>query len=203
MRRLLVFVFLATSAIAGRAAAAPTPWDEYRERRWQMSDGLPQATVRSLVQAENGVLWLATTGGIVAFDGASFSTYDDGDNLNLGSPDIRTLLFDRKQRLWVGLSGGAGLALHTPNGVRSMREPLSLKGNAVISALKDSRGRRWLGTWLGPLLIPQDGARAVTVGSAPGVPYGQWPNRPRERFGLARSRTSVSATRPRVLNGRA
>lgn len=44
--------------------------------RYGMEHGLPQNTINDMLQAKNGYIWLATFGGLVRFDGNSFTTFD-------------------------------------------------------------------------------------------------------------------------------
>lgn len=44
--------------------------------RWYSKNGLPQNTISKIVQTQDGYLWLATSGGLVRFDGVNFKTYD-------------------------------------------------------------------------------------------------------------------------------
>lgn len=76
-------------------------------RRFTTSDGLGHQTVRDILEAQDGSVWLATWGGGVScYDGIEWSTYtvDDGlvDNM------VRALLFDKQGGLWVGTSEGIG-----------------------------------------------------------------------------------------------
>ena len=50
-------------------------------RVWQSQDGLPSNVVRSLVQAEDGYLWVATAEGIARFDGFDFQLIEPEGNL--------------------------------------------------------------------------------------------------------------------------
>ena len=43
---------------------------------WTTENGLPQNSVRDIVQTRDGYLWLATEGGLVRFDGARFVVFD-------------------------------------------------------------------------------------------------------------------------------
>ncbi len=53
-------------------ARAETGWFM---RAWRSDDGLPNNTVNGIAQTQDGYLWLATPGGLVAFDGIHFQTF--------------------------------------------------------------------------------------------------------------------------------
>ena len=50
-------------------AEIPSTQPGYLVRVWQSQDGLPGNVVRSLVQASDGYLWVATAEGVARFDG--------------------------------------------------------------------------------------------------------------------------------------
>ena len=43
---------------------------EFSHDVWQIEDGLPQSTVRAIVQTRDGYLWFGTEEGLARFDGA-------------------------------------------------------------------------------------------------------------------------------------
>lgn len=74
MRTALV---LALCVIAVRMAAAATGGaGGVVVRVWQSQDGLPSNVVRSVVQASDGYLWVATAEGVARFDGFDFQTIE-------------------------------------------------------------------------------------------------------------------------------
>jgi ligand-binding sensor domain-containing protein/signal transduction histidine kinase len=72
----------------------------YTTRNYTAVDGLPQSQVTSVVEDDNGYLWIATQGGGLArFDGKEFKVYTTKDGLF--SNNISSLLFDHDQNLWI------------------------------------------------------------------------------------------------------
>src|SRR2546425_2605919 len=53
---------------------APT---QYGHRVWTTEQGLPQNTIRAIVQARDGHVWLGTQEGLVRFDGGRFTVFDE------------------------------------------------------------------------------------------------------------------------------
>src|SRR4030095_392229 len=47
----------------------------YRASRWTTETGMPQNTVRCLVQTRDGYLWIGTRAGLARFDGVRFSVF--------------------------------------------------------------------------------------------------------------------------------
>lgn len=52
------------------------PTEKYTIEQWKVADGLPQNSVRSIVQDTNNYLWIATYSGLVRFDGVKFTLFD-------------------------------------------------------------------------------------------------------------------------------
>ena len=52
------------------------PLAQYQHRSWSVADGLPQAGTRSMVEAQDGFLWMTTAEGLARFDGLSFDVWD-------------------------------------------------------------------------------------------------------------------------------
>src|SRR5574344_1134099 len=68
---------------------------------------LPQGTVLSIAQQADGVLWLATYGGLVRHSGEGFQTIDPRIAPTLKSSAITAVAADGAHGLWVGtLNGG-------------------------------------------------------------------------------------------------
>src|SRR5262245_53529236 len=73
---------------------------------WDTDAGLPQNTVRAIVQTDDGYLWLATYGGLVRFDGVRFTVFDTRNTPQLKSDRIRHLLKDSAGSLWISTPKG-------------------------------------------------------------------------------------------------
>jgi signal transduction histidine kinase/ligand-binding sensor domain-containing protein len=101
---LLVAVLLqliAASAYARAGDAADGDFN-YSVHRWQQEQGLPQNTVNTVLQGQDGYLWLATYGGLARFDGERFVTFDGGNTPAFKQcGGIVTLTESRKGELWI------------------------------------------------------------------------------------------------------
>src|SRR5689334_25300864 len=65
---------LAGPAFGLEPRLAPT---QYGHRVWTTEQGLPQNTIRAILQARDGPLWLGTQEGLVRFDGMRFVIFDE------------------------------------------------------------------------------------------------------------------------------
>ena len=89
--------------------------DDLVFERVTLEDGLPHATVLSIVQDRVGFMWFATHNGLARYDGYSFHTFQHhpDDPTTLPSNLIFALFQDHAQRMWVGTDGG-GLSRFDP-----------------------------------------------------------------------------------------
>ena len=76
-----------------------------------VNDGLPQNTISSIVQDENGMMWIATTGGLARYDSYHIDTYHPNYNKanSLASDAISALCRDSKGQIWVATDKGISL----------------------------------------------------------------------------------------------
>ena len=97
-----VIVFRSPAA----ALDADKPLTEYTHAVWTRKDGIPAAFIYSLAQTEDGYLWLATTDGLVRFDGVRFVHWrpKTGHTELLGA--VRSLCAARDGSLWIGTAAG-------------------------------------------------------------------------------------------------
>lgn len=70
---MLLVILVIFSVMKGHAQEDSSPSD-FLVRVWQSEEGLPGNVVRSLGQASDGFLWVATAEGIARFDGIEFRT---------------------------------------------------------------------------------------------------------------------------------
>ena len=145
-RRPWIAVVLAAGLLTGLfiapvyASSQPSP---YVATNWQTEQGLPQNSVYDIVQDHEGYLWLATTAGIVRFDGVRFRVFGAADIPTLRTGWITCLHESRSGELWIGTLSSGLIRLH--NGVATTythRE--GVPGPKVNSILEDSEGTLWI-----------------------------------------------------------
>ena len=79
------------------AAAKP----DYQFDVWRTDEGLPQSTVTSIVQTQDGYLWLATQNGLVRFDGVNFKVFNGNNTPTIKNDRFVHLFMDPNGTLWV------------------------------------------------------------------------------------------------------
>ena len=114
---------------------------QYGLHTWQTDSGLPQNSVRAILQTRDGFLWFATREGVARFDGIDFTVYNRRNTPQLLSNDVRGLLEDREGNLWIS----------TANGLTRLRDgqftaftvAQGLPDNGIWSLFQDSQGGVW------------------------------------------------------------
>ena len=86
-------------------AAAPAA-AQYRFDHWTTDNGLPQNSVRDILQTRDGYLWLTTFDGLVRFDGARFTVFNKTNSPGIASNRFVNLFEDRFGDLWATLETG-------------------------------------------------------------------------------------------------
>jgi signal transduction histidine kinase/ligand-binding sensor domain-containing protein len=92
-------------------AAAPAA-AQYRFDHWSADNGLPQNSVRDIVQTQDGYLWLTTFDGLVRFDGVRFTVFNKSNSPGITSNRFVNLFEDRFGDLWAGVETGEVVRRH-------------------------------------------------------------------------------------------
>ncbi len=127
---------------------------QYVHRIWQVQQGLPEASIYSLIQTRDGYLWLGTQSGLVRFDGVKFTTLD---SIHASAPVntwIRATAEDAQGRLWFG-TNESGLYRLAGSSIThySTKEGLPSDTIQFLAAIKDEV---WAGTPAGLVRISLD-----------------------------------------------
>lgn len=155
--RLLRWIPLTLIVLAGVSSHALNPGRKlgrYGRQIWQTDNGLPQNSVRAILQTYNGYLWFATREGLARFDGISFTVYNRRNTPQLLSNDIRNLLEDRERNLWIATADGL-TRLNRSNFV-AFTTSQGLPDNNIWSTFQDRKGAIWAVTAGGLAYYSQD-----------------------------------------------
>jgi len=119
----------------------------YTIKNWTIEDGLPVKSVNNIIQAENGYLWLSTSGGLVRFDGVNFKVYTSADYPGLRGNRILGLVESGDGSIIVMNQGADIFALKDETFTL-----LSSSDQGVVGEVrdgnfyhKDNAGRVWFG----------------------------------------------------------
>ena len=81
---------------------------QYLHHVWQADEGLPQNTVRAIVQTQDGYLWMGTEEGLVRFDGMRFVVFNKSNTAAFGAGHtILALVEGHAGDLWIGTGEGS------------------------------------------------------------------------------------------------
>ncbi len=139
---LSLFVFGANTLLRGLDPAKKI--QQYNLEFYSTEEGLPQSSVLSMVQTEDGYLWLGTYEGLARFDGIEFKIFNKTNTSKMASNRIRCLLQDQNGNLWIGTSGG--LLRYRGGAFKNYTTADGLADNYAVTLYEDSSGRLWVGT---------------------------------------------------------
>ncbi len=151
------FGALLLAALSARASLDPSKaLTQYVHRSWQADSGLPQNSVLAIAQTPDGYVWLGTEDGLVRFDGVRFTLFDQRAIPGLRSNEIRALLVDHAQNLWIGTHGG-GLTCLSHGKFKVLDARSGLSSDSILALYEDRVGALWIGTDGGGLIQLKDG----------------------------------------------
>lgn len=108
----------------------------YTSRLFSKTEGLPDSYIYSVIQDEEGFLWIATGKGLVKFDGQVFTSYglesEEQDDI------IYSGMLDKNHELWFGTFSGKIYKLDRSKN-RLRLYPKSIQGS--VSRLLDSKSK--------------------------------------------------------------
>ncbi len=142
---LLVFFYLASTPVYSLDPGKELT--QYIPRLYTTDHGLPQSTVRAIVQTNDGYIWMGTYEGLARFDGVRFEVYSKAEYPNIKNSAVHAIAKDRKGHLWIGTAGGL---LHFDRRTfTNYTVKNGLVGDSVISLFWDRSGGLWVGTTVG------------------------------------------------------
>lgn len=112
---------------------------QYHFEHWTTETGLPQNTVRDMVQTRDGYIWIATLGGLARFDGRRFTVFTKVTQPEMRSNRITVLHEDRAGQLWIGTEEG-GLLRYDNGAFTSWTNKDGLPGNFIDRLDEDDAG---------------------------------------------------------------
>ena len=145
------------------ARAATVVSGQYSITSWTDEDGLPLSQIWAMAQTRDGFLWLATTAGLVRFDGQTFKLGVPG----VPDGEVTTVCAGRDGSLWIAHNSGGVSRLHADGNVTTYGSSDGLTAGRVTELLEDSSGTVWVGAPAG-LFRFRDG-RWASVGSTGAV----------------------------------
>jgi signal transduction histidine kinase/streptogramin lyase len=129
-------------------AATPTPdrrtkaQAKYSVDRWSVDQGLLYDNVGSVLEGQDGYLWIGTDGGVQRFDGMNFVVYRMGKVPGLVGDSVRSMLQDSSGAIWIGTN--RGLSRYANGKFETLLE--SKTTDYVYALCEDAKHTIWIGT---------------------------------------------------------
>lgn len=127
------------------------PAQSYYFENYSVQQGVPNSKVYSILQDDNGYIWLATPSGLSRFDGANFSSY--GKEFGLPEKSVRAIFTDSDKNLWIGYDDGNVFVKFDENIVHIINDSINPKGS-ISDFGEDKKGN---------IIIATDGSGAFYV----------------------------------------
>ena len=142
---LSVIVFTCADIVVAESRAIVGKDTDFLIKKWTTEDGLPGNTVTSIVQTDDGYIWLSTFGGLARFDGIKFTVFDSTNAPGLASNRILSLYEDRWKRLWIGTESGEVYTLINGRFIE-LKTPPEFKRMTVWQFIEDDAGSLFIGS---------------------------------------------------------
>ena len=126
------------------------PLAGYSHTTWLVEQGLPQNSVKAIIQTRDGYIWLGTREGLVRFNGFDFKIYNQSNTREMKADHITAFFEDSSGCLWIGTWGG-GICCLSKGRFTSYTTRDGLAHDIVRCIEGDKRGNLWIGTWGGGL----------------------------------------------------
>lgn len=139
-------------------AAAPAQ-AQFQVEFWTTDNGLPQNTVRSILQTRDGYLWLATLDGLVRYDGVRFTVFNKNNTDGIDSSRFTQLILDGHDELWSATEGGA-VTRYNRGGFQTYNVTDGSPGNLITQLVLNNAGEllvftgQFIARWDGKQFAP-------------------------------------------------
>jgi len=153
---------------------------QFRFDSWTTDNGLPQASINSILQTRDGFLWFTTFGGLVRYDGLRFQVFNTVNSKGLKTSRFLHLFEDREGALWIGnerqgvtrYKDGAFTTYSTEHGlpVGNVNFRADARGN-LLALVNDGSSTflafRWTGEGFVPYAPPEGEPRSNIISQTP------------------------------------
>ncbi len=131
------WVFVWINVLFPLTASAQTSDNQLFIQKWTVDQGLPQNSIKEIVQSKSGFLYLATEAGLARFDGLNFKLYNSDNQPVLKNNRISSLYEARDGTIW--FTNTASQLIRYKNG--QFEEVLCFpQGTFIMSLVEDNQG---------------------------------------------------------------
>ena len=139
-QRSAVWTYLLLLALTWFAAHANA---QYRFTQWTADFGLPQNSVRGLVQTPEGYIWVATLNGVARFDGMRFTTFDKSNTPGISSSRFTAMVRGLGNDLWLSSEDGNLVRLHDGK-FFTLGPAEGVRPYSIVAITSDDTGNVWI-----------------------------------------------------------
>lgn len=141
----LLVASLSSGGVWAVPKEAPRKITDYSALVWQQSSGLPNNSLRAILQTRDRYLWIGTKGGLSRFNGTKFVTYSARTPGQLMDSEIRALVEGVDGSLYIGTMAG-GLSILKDGKFTTLRQKEGLAHDVVRALCRGQDGSIWIGT---------------------------------------------------------
>ena len=134
---------LTLTARGESSAFVEHPVSPWLNRAYQTDAGLPDISITGLAQTEDGYLWVATRGGLLCYNGATFVPLPPGNLPSPSSRTVRAIFRDALDRLWVAMERGPVFCMQS-DGLRAFTVENGLFTQRVLAITGEADGTVWI-----------------------------------------------------------
>ncbi|HTL18171.1 MAG TPA: two-component regulator propeller domain-containing protein [Patescibacteria group bacterium] len=143
-KQVSAWLWLGVACFQAQAATIP-----FTIAQWRSDTISPQNAVLTVViaitQTRDGYLWLGTTEGLLRFDGARFTTFNEANTPGLKNGGVVNLFEDSHTNLWIGTETGEVLRVKDGE-VKQIQLGRGTRQGKLTSICEDTSGAVWLYT---------------------------------------------------------
>jgi signal transduction histidine kinase/ligand-binding sensor domain-containing protein len=129
----LIFLLLASTGC----------WAQYRSTQWTADNGLPQNSVRGIVEGSDGYIWVATLNGVAKFDGIHFTVFDKSNTPGISSNRFVAMLRGGANELWLPSEDGNLIRYHDGK-FETLGLSKGIRPHSVGAITGDQKGGIWI-----------------------------------------------------------
>ncbi len=165
-RILLAGALLAACSTSARALDPQRSITQFVHHAWRTTDGLPQDSISSIAQSDDGYLWIGTRDGLARFDGTRFTVFNRLNTPAMRSNLVLTVRSAPDGSIWAGTDDGL---VRYKNGVfTGYSTSDGIPSNYIVSVSVARDGTVWIGSGLGIVRAPAgDEVRFEPVAGTP------------------------------------
>ncbi len=171
MKKTVVYFLVFISMMVLDGLSRDISLDQFMIDSYDILSGLPQNSVRTMVQARDGFMWLGTEEGFVKFDGIKMDVYDDSF-FPVDNHKTELILEDStKPYLWIGTDGGGIIKFNYIDETYEIFDTQKgLPSNNITSGAEDNNGTFYFGTRRNGLVVLGENGVEAVINKSSGLP---------------------------------